>query len=355
MRGSLKARTVTLLAIAICASGATQDAPSTPQFLQQIPPEALTLHRDLVALKFDGVSGRQLPVGAGQRWRVWDTRVTPNFVLLTDAGSDWAAKAAHTLERTQDAFYRAFRSAGFAPAELDDRLVWVAFSRRDDFHQYALNIDQLDMSWSDGYYSTRTNRVALVCDSGAPGRGHSATASDSTEHFPQPSEGFTHLAQATHEAVHQLAFNSGLQKRGVMYPLWASEGLATNFEASSGVEPFGPHHDNAHRRRQLLRAAARGGLLPLHEFIVTTRVPVDDPDATHDLYAQSWAFFRFLFQHRPQQLRRYLAELGSLEPGRRDPATLRREFAKAFGRVDTLERSWQAYIRLLSTPGRSNE
>ena len=341
-------RALVLTLTALCAS-AVAATEGQRTFRQTIPAEAAGLYDDLAALKFDSTASRVSPTSTNHRWRVWNSHATNHFVILTDAPADWATKAGRTLERTQDAFYRAFGSAGFEPAPMENRLVWVAFSRRDDFHQYALNIDRLDMSWSDGYYSTRTNRVALVCESAAPARSTVASASDSTEHFPQPSEGFTHLAQATHEAVHQLAFNSGLQKRGVMYPLWASEGLATNFEASGSGE-FGPTHDNAHRRRQIVRAMQRDQLITLHDFITLTRVPVDSPDQTHSVYAQSWAFFRFLFNHRPRQLRQYMSDLAALEPGRRDTATLRREFTRAFGRIDALDRSWQAYLRLLEMP-----
>jgi hypothetical protein len=356
MRRLLTHRTCVLLLIAAVASAtfASEGQRLTYSLPRHIPYEAADLYGDLVALRSDvaGVStvGALVP---GQRG--WTSHVTSHFVLLTDAGAAWCVQAGRTLEQTRAAFYQAFNTAGFAIAPLDDRLVWVAFTRRDDFHQYALNVDRLDMSWSDGYYSTRTNRVALVCDGAERGHGHAiAHASDSTEMHPQPSEGFTHLAQTTHEAVHQIAFNCGLQKRGVMYPLWASEGLATNFEAVAGA-PFGPDHDNPHRRRQLVRALGRDGLLPLNDFIVLTRVPVDDAGATHDVYAQSWAFFRFLYQHRPQQLRRYLEDLRGLDPGRRDAATLRREFVRAFGRVDSLDRSWQAYLRLLARPVTAGE
>ena len=353
MRHLLAHRTTTLLLIALCASAliAADGQQLTYQLPRHIPTELVDLYGDLVALKFDGTAGRD--TANDGRAREWTSHTTNHFVLLTDAGKAWSAKAGQTLERTRGAFYRAFGDAGFGLLPLQERLVWVAFTQRDNFHQYALNIDRLDMSWSDGYYSTRTNRVALVCD-GAENGHAGGSVIDSTETHPQPSEGFTHLAQATHEAVHQIAFNCGLQKRGVMYPLWASEGLATNFEAVAGA-PFGPEHDNPHRHRQLMRAVNRGGLIPLDEFVTLTRVPVDDVDATHDVYAQSWAFFGFLFKHRPQQLRRYLDELRHLDAGRRSQASLRREFVRSFGRIETLERSWQAYVRLLARSGAGGE
>ncbi len=70
----------------------------------------------------------------------------------------------------------------------------------------------------------------------------------------------------THEMTHQLAYNSGLQKRGVMYPLWVSEGLATFFEGSAlpQWDPIG----NTARRRTLAKLHAGGALLSLRELSV---------------------------------------------------------------------------------------
>ena len=78
----------------------------------------------------------------------------------------------------------------------------------------------------------------------------------------------------------QLAFNTGVQTRGVMYPLWVSEGLATNLEAD-GAGGLGLGRDNPGRRERLLRARAEGRLVPIADFLTLTRVPPHD-GAAHD-------------------------------------------------------------------------
>jgi hypothetical protein len=340
-----KNRTIALLiAAALCSSVIVTHASDNAY---SIPREAAELYGDLVAMDFD----RQLPEAEGAAGRrAWITHSTPHFVLLTDGPLEWSVQAGQLLELTRESFYGSFSGAGLSPAPLNGRLVWVAFRHREEFNRYALGVDRLDMSWSDGYYSTRTNRVALVCNHHGEDDGHAAhTAIADAKIMPSP-RGFANLAQTTHEAAHQLAFNSGLQKRGVMYPLWASEGLATNFEAEVPDRPIGPGQHNEYRRRQLLEAVRRGGLMPLSDFVVMTRVPVNDPRATHDVYAQSWAFFQFLFIHRPHQLKKYLQELAALEPGRRDQRTLRKEFQQAFGPIARLERPWNAYLRQMTEP-----
>jgi hypothetical protein len=117
-------------------------------------------------------------------------------------------------------------------------------------------------------------------------------------------------SKTTHEAVHQLAFNSGVQKPGVMYPFWLSEGLACNFETADASKPFGPYMDNAGRRQRLLEAHGAGRLMGLESFVSLTRLP-SDPGAVADLYSEGFGLFQFLFRKRHEQMRRYLVKLAT--------------------------------------------
>jgi hypothetical protein len=132
-----------------------------------------------------------------------------------------------------------------------------------------------------------------------------------------------------------------------MYPLWVSEGMATNFEA----DPAGDSgRGNTARCGDLLGRKARGTLLPLDRFVICCRVPSGDPEAVGELYAQAWGFFRFVFQERREGLRKYLAALAAKEPGRRDEAALRREFTQAFGPVEALEQPWGKFLQTCAVP-----
>src|SRR5690606_28209818 len=73
---------------------------------------------------------------------------------------DLARARLDLLEKTYERFYDAF--ADFAPEPTDTRLIAVLFDKHDAYVQYATDADRIDMSWSNGYYSARTNRVALV-------------------------------------------------------------------------------------------------------------------------------------------------------------------------------------------------
>lgn len=149
-------------------------------------------------------------------------------------------------------------------------------------------------------------------------------------------------ARLTHELAHQLAFNSGLQKRGVMYPFWVSEGLATNFEfeslAGSGFEQC-----STARCGCLIKMRDAGELVPLQQFLVQTKVPADAARSRR-YYAQAWAFFQFVLTQRSEDLQRYLGRLAQLPPGCRNAKVLLREFTHAFGSPEEIEGSWNVFL-----------
>lgn len=281
-------------------------------------------------------------------------RACENFIVVYNTDDRFAADRCGVLETTHRRFYDAFGVAGFAPLPLRERLVCVMFEEPDQFERYALSADRINMSWSRGYYSARTNRVAFFDERGdmPTPRGRAARADDdrpspllaATPNNDEADSASLNLAKTTHEAAHQIAFNCGLQTRGVMYPLWVSEGLATNFELASPEGRFGPEYDNPSRRRHMISALERGELVSLTEMAGLSRVPTHDPRRVTVTYAQSWAMFKFLFQRRPEQLRRYLGSLAVLPPGARSSEAMRREFVAAFGSVGDLEMEWADFL-----------
>jgi hypothetical protein len=294
-----------------------------------------------------------------QRNRRLFTCMTDHYLVLSSVDQSTAADAARLLERIHDRFYRSFEKAGFRLAPLRSRLTWVIFDGHDEFDRYAGEVDRMDMSQLDGYYSARTNRVALIRHPAPVSLRHadvSAQAGLIQAMFavlPISSEigrlvgtvgGDLDVERSTHEAAHQLAFNTGLQERGVMYPLWVSEGLATHFETDR--PEFSDGRQSAlGRRRLLLETQARGRLLPLDEFVTVTRLPPDNEAVSdREVYAEAWGLFRFLFEEHGGQLKTYLAALAGLPRGWRDDDTLRREFIAAFGPIGPLEESWTRFL-----------
>lgn len=286
-----------------------------------------------------------------------ETSTTPHFAIIHEPGANYVSGTGKTLEQAYKQFYAAFSDAGFELVQSPDRLIWVCFPQQSRFNEYARQVEGTDLSWLDGYYSTLTNRVAVVEPSPRVSEPNKAAVppksnrwTDSGTHrqrredvLPMSAdESQVDKARLTHELAHQLAFNSGLQKRGVMYPFWVSEGLATNFEFEG---PMGGGFENCStaRRDCLLKSCAAGELTPLAEFVVQTNVPAGAAQSRR-YYAQAWAFFQYLLTERSENLRHYLHVVAALSPGRRRSDVLLREFTNAFGTPEEMEPSWDAFL-----------
>ncbi len=286
----------------------------------------------------------------------FQTTATEHFAIIHEAGAGDIAGTGKALESAYQHFYSVFSQAGFNLSRSDGRLVWICFPQQSGFNKYALRAEGMDLSWLDGYYSTLTNRVAVVQPNlrmaerepvNPPRMGDMritlAANKQSEKVLPMaPAEPRLDITRLTHELAHQLAFNSGLQKRGVMYPVWVSEGLATNFE-SDGLSGVSVMSSNRARSSCLATAHAAAELIPLREFVVQTRVPAD-AQLSRQHYAQAWAFFRFLLTERPESLRAYLTRVANRPAGRCGADALLGEFIEVFGAPEVLERSWRAFV-----------
>jgi hypothetical protein len=289
----------------------------------------------------------------------FQTTSTEHFTIVHEVGAGDIAGTGRALESAYRHFYDVFLKAGFRPTHSEDPLVWICFPQQSGFNRYALRAEGMDLSWLDGYYSTLTNRVAVVQPNLRMARREpvilppprmgdmritlAANHRQSENVLPMSPSGPTlDLTRLTHELAHQLAFNSGIQKRGVMYPIWVSEGLATNFECDSLTSES--VLSSSTTRAGCLAATYTGGeMMPLRELVVQTRVSADI-EASRQHYAQAWAFFRFLLTERPENLRVYLSRIVSLPGGRRDGQRLLNEFTDAFGAPESLEPAWNAFV-----------
>jgi hypothetical protein len=291
----------------------------------------------------------------------FEATTTEHFVVLHKPNAAYAEGACHTLEYAYGHFYEVFSEAGFDLSRPQDRLVWICFPKKSGFSKYAWQAEGMDLSWLDGYYSTLTNCVAVVQPDQKTGR-REETGGPSRSDVPiavaanrLPHEGVLPISVAgqrfdvtrmTHEVAHQLSFNSGIQKRGVIYPLWVSEGLATNFEFDGSLLA-GLEHGNTARCQGLLEAYTAGELVPLRQFVAQTTVP-PDTHVGRRYYAQAWGFFQFILIERPENLRTYLCRLAQTRPEHRDADALLAEFVGVFGSPETLELAWSAFLARLA-------
>ena len=271
------------------------------------------------------------------------------FLVLSSTGSDSAAASGQFLDQVQRQFYDSFTRAGFALQPLPGKLICVCLRSYAELDSYGRQADGTDVSWMDGYYSYRTNRIAIVQGCGASqARPTAAASAGRAGVYGAVSSGLAagegmDLRTVTHELAHQLAFNSGLQRRGVTYPFWLTEGLATNFEADySRAYGLGPK-DCCYRGR-LLEAKAAGRWIPLPQFAAMADVHGGSDQATRDAYAQAWGLFRYLLLRKPQQLTRYMSSLSATGLWDHGPQSLDRRFVGAFGPIGPLEADYQRFI-----------
>lgn len=283
---------------------------------------------------------------------MYRTRKCPASVLM---------ETGDLLERTYRQFYAEFKKAGFKLEPVKDRLAWLVFDNQEQYRDFARVADGMDSPYLESYYSAKTNQVVLMLTSALLGRPRRETPRDhdriigslepelaGMDHqLPDDDRhemgGILDVRRAVHEATHLLAFNSGLQKRGVMYPLWVSEGLATNFESDS-VESAGMARENLRRLRQLRQAHEDGRLMSLEGFVTLVSIPPSRAATVNDLYAQAWGLFSFLFKNRRMELRYYISSLAQVGTEPRETKVMLREFTDAFGSLERIERSWLRYL-----------
>jgi hypothetical protein len=256
---------------------------------------------------------------------------TGRYVVFSDEHIPWTQSQLGRLEATYEQFHRFCRSLGMPRPPLRHKLVCVLFREKGDFTRFAVGQDQMNSSWSLGYYSPRHDRIVF----------YNGEAEEDADEFASKRL----IATTIHEAIHQLSFHTGLQTIHVQYPLWINEGLATSFETDSPDEAFGPDHEFPPRRQRFNTLLEDGDLIPLRTFVQLDRMPDSRPETIFTVYNQSYAFFTWLARERKKQLREYLSVMLREPPGRPSPARQLELFEEAFGDVDHVEEAWLAEER----------
>ena len=251
---------------------------------------------------------------------------TTRYIVFSNEKARWTQAQLVRLEAACDQFHRFARSVGLRPAPLRHKLVCVLFREKEDFSRFALDHDQMNSSWSLGYYSPRSDRIAF----------YNAEAEEDADEFASKRV----IATTIHEAIHQLSFHTRIQTIHVQYPLWINEGLATSFETDSPNEAFGPDHEFDARRHRFRTLLEDGQLIPLRSFVALDQMPDSGRETVFTVYNQSYALFSWLARHRKKQLREYLALMLKEPPGRPSAARHLELFEQAFGDADRLEAAW---------------
>jgi len=349
-------------------------------------------HEDAYAKILELEGDSPLPENAARRAALlkefgdgFKAMLTPHYLVIYNTNENWARSRAGMLKVTHKHFFHVFQKADYKPLPLKQRLVCVLFKDHQSFADYARATDGADMSWSGGYYSHKTNRIAFYDDRTNPE--HRAVTArvealeslipDLRDQLLRTSRDddqqqiirerlskaarelrwyknrqravnkMNNTAKTAHEAVHQLSFNTGLQQRHVAQPVWLIEGLAANFEPDAPFKQFGPYADNPARRSRLVEAFRRDRLEPLSDFMARPHISAVDRERAIDHYAQCWGMYAFLFRKKPDALRAYTMDLAAAPRGPRSAESLMAQLTEHFGPSEQLEREWIAFLRTL--------
>lgn len=255
---------------------------------------------------------------------------TANYVVVYDTHPVYAKWTAGTLEKLNGAFYAFWdrEKVELAPPEFP--LPVLLFRDKASYIEGTRAELGEDAGKLISFYSLKTNRVYaydVTETSSAVGRQFDIRL------LRQPAM-LSNVTNIVHESTHQIAFNSGLQRRFAGHPLWWSEGLATYFESPDfsggrGWRTVGmPNLPRLVEFRKSLPRLRAGVLAEM----LKSDAPFRDPVVAAEMYAQAWAFIYWAFKNRSAEMTAFAKaqqELAALsDPTPDDRIAL---FERAFG------------------------
>ena len=238
-----------------------------------------------------------------------------HYLVVHPAGQKdlWAPR----FEELYRSFVHYFNTRAFRPSEPRFPMVAVVYPRQADFQRAATADGSKNVQNMLGYYSPKTNRIALFdVTAGRTGLDWSTNADT-----------------IIHEATHQMAFNAGMHNRFGQSPLWVCEGLATMFEAR-GVWNGRVHQNQADRVNRIQLAAfrhyqPRRSSNAIAETVSSDRAFNNDTEAA---YADAWALSFFLSEQEPRKYVQYLSKTAAVKDFTLYPGPQRlKDFTDIFG------------------------
>lgn len=227
--------------------------------------------------------------------RTFDVSSTGHYLVVHPKGQrdTWARR----FEDLYRSYMRYFTARGFEPKRPAFPLVAVVFPNQADFHRFAQQTGAKLLPGTLGYYSPQSNRILL----------YDVTSGDTDNPNWQ-----VNAETIVHEAIHQMAFNSGVHSRYTPTPRWVAEGLGTLFEARgvSNSDRFAQQSEriNRYRFEDFKKYSARREAGSLANFVCNERVFEADPTGA---YAEAWALTFFLFETQPKRYVDYLQKTAS--------------------------------------------
>jgi hypothetical protein len=296
---------------------------------------------------------------------------TTHYLVCAPSGlASRYAQLFETIFRDVEQFYRV---RGFKVQAPEVPLVAVVFGSQQEFAAYCVQDQVTPSATLMGYYSLRTNRVALFDDTNLVSA-KEGTARQSQRHktassslmsglplHPVPiSEAHTPIVATAavsgetantiiHETTHQVGYNIGVHSRLGGTPIWIVEGLATVLEPSGMREKTGRQLQQGRINQERARWFAKRHRPGRSMGSLAKLVAADDYffRQTLNSYSEAWSFTFFLLENpsRRRDLVTYLQILGSRDPLQQYTSKDRLEdFQKAFGDISRIEVEFIRYM-----------
>ena len=272
---------------------------------------------------------------------------TEHYVICSNSSEEYAEFVGKLLEKVFDEYFKFMNQQEISVHQPAAKLPIIILQSQADLEEFASR-QHPETTFEDtpGYYSIRENQTLLLDLT----RDRSVrTASIIRKRLAeQPLQ----VATMVHEAVHQLAFNTGLQVRMADNPVWFSEGLSLYFEpivpraSSLWTRPGlvnGRHHPEFVRRTENGRPE-----IPFADLLKSDNAFLE-ANTVAVAYAESWGLTMYLFRQQKDGLKTFLANLSQRMPLQRvSPETRLQEFEAAFGKSpDEMERDAVSFVRRL--------
>jgi len=232
---------------------------------------------------------------------------TDHYLILANSSEDYAEFCGKLLEKVSTEFQKFMVELGVDCHLPNRRLPVLIFAAAAEFEDYAGRLHP-EISFADtpGFYTVRDNLVLL--QDLTRDRSLRTAAAIRRSLAEQPLQ----VATIIHEAVHQLAFNTGVQVRMADNPVWFSEGLSLCFEQPSLRTPLlwiRPNLVNARHHAEFLRIS-RDAALPISlTDLVRQDALFQQSGTAAAAYAESWALVTWLVRERPEQLGKWIEQL----------------------------------------------
>ena len=281
---------------------------------------------------------KQVPAG-------FEIAETEHYVICSNSATEYVDYTAKLLELVFEQYFRFMKDQKVEVTTPPGKLPIVIFASASEFQAFAAQ-QHPTISFDDtpGYFSITDNQTLLLDLTGDRSIRSAAAIRKRLSEKP------LQVATVVHEAVHQLAFNSGLQIRMADNPLWLSEGLAMYFETTSSKSSMlwsrpglvNPRHQPAFVK--LVNGnSVSGGMNGLIESDSAFLNAAEMGDA----YAKSWALTHFLLREEKVGMQKFFDGVAKRKPMvGMTPAERIEEFQKAFGKMpDEMERELVSFMK----------